>query len=191
MSEGKAELRWALANWGKIPGNPTIYLEWKNEDAAPDHFEGKLLLGGAIASGWHWGSNFVWEHELGGRCAGTLDRRRAEQSGEVRRHGRLDGHIEHAAVDRVLRRDDGHAPRTGRIPVLRRFRVRGIEGAGRIPRQIDDTRQRGGIRCALHADEVELQPADVDPDAHDPKEHRHEESGHDDRLPAIVVNESH
>jgi hypothetical protein len=66
MTEGKAELRWAFADWGKIPGNPTIYLEWKNENAAPDHFEGKLLLGGAIASGWRWGSNFVWEHELGG-----------------------------------------------------------------------------------------------------------------------------
>lgn len=66
MTEGKAEVRWALADWGKIPGNPTIYLEWKNENNAPDHFEGKLLLGGSIASGWHWGSNFVWEHTLGG-----------------------------------------------------------------------------------------------------------------------------
>jgi hypothetical protein len=66
MTEGKAELRWAFADWGKIPGNPTIYLEWKNENEAPDHFEAKLLLGGSIASGWHWGSNFVWEHELGG-----------------------------------------------------------------------------------------------------------------------------
>ena len=26
----------------------------------------KLLLGGHIVSGWHWGSNLVWEHELGG-----------------------------------------------------------------------------------------------------------------------------
>jgi len=24
------------------------------------------LLGGEITSSWHWGSNFVWEHELGG-----------------------------------------------------------------------------------------------------------------------------
>jgi len=66
FDEQKAELRWALADWGKIWGNPTIYLEWKGQDQAPDHFEGKLLLGGTIASGWHWGSNFVWEHELGG-----------------------------------------------------------------------------------------------------------------------------
>jgi hypothetical protein len=66
VTEQKMEMRWALADWGKIWGNPTIYLEMKNENAAPDHFEGKLLLGGEIASGWHWGSNLVWEHELGG-----------------------------------------------------------------------------------------------------------------------------
>ncbi len=67
VTEQKMEIRWAFADWGKIPGNPTIYLEWKNESEAPDHFESKLLLGGQIASGWHWGSNFVWEHELGGQ----------------------------------------------------------------------------------------------------------------------------
>jgi hypothetical protein len=66
VTESKAELRWAFADWGKIPGNPTLYVEWKNENNAPDHFEGKLLLGGQVASGWHWGSNFVWEHTMGG-----------------------------------------------------------------------------------------------------------------------------
>ncbi|HET9833047.1 MAG TPA: hypothetical protein VFP91_15100, partial [Vicinamibacterales bacterium] len=66
VTESKAELRWAFADWGKIPGNPTLYVEWKNENNAPDHFEGKLLLGGQITSGWHWGSNFVWEHTMGG-----------------------------------------------------------------------------------------------------------------------------
>lgn len=66
MTEAKAELRWAFADWGKIPGNPTMYFEWKNKNNAPDHVEVKLLLGGAMAPGWHWGSNFVWEHELGG-----------------------------------------------------------------------------------------------------------------------------
>jgi hypothetical protein len=66
VTEGKAEVRWALADWGKIWGNPTLYAEWKNENNAPDHFEGKLLLGGQIASGWHWGSNLVWEHTMGG-----------------------------------------------------------------------------------------------------------------------------
>ena len=28
--------------------------------------EAKLLFGGHIVSGWHWGSNLVFEHEMGG-----------------------------------------------------------------------------------------------------------------------------
>jgi hypothetical protein len=30
------ELRYALANWGKIPLNPTLYGEWNFNDEAPD-----------------------------------------------------------------------------------------------------------------------------------------------------------
>jgi hypothetical protein len=66
FNEQKVEVRWALADWGKIPGNPTFYLEWNPRDQLPPHVEGKLLLGGQITSGWHWGSNFVFEHEAGG-----------------------------------------------------------------------------------------------------------------------------
>jgi hypothetical protein len=62
----KLEIRYALADWGKLFGNPTLYAEWKDISGAPSHFEGKLLLGGQMAPRWHWGSNFVWEHELGG-----------------------------------------------------------------------------------------------------------------------------
>jgi hypothetical protein len=66
FNEQKVELRWALAPWNKIPGNPTLYLEWNPRSNAPPHVESKLLLGGQITSGWHWGSNFVFEHEAGG-----------------------------------------------------------------------------------------------------------------------------
>jgi hypothetical protein len=66
FDEQKVELRWALADWNKIPGNPTFYVEWNPRSNAPPHVEGKLLLGGQIASGWHWGSNLVFEHEAGG-----------------------------------------------------------------------------------------------------------------------------
>jgi hypothetical protein len=62
----KAEVRWALADWGKIPGNPTLYLEWNELSGVPDHLEAKVLLGGQITTGWHWGSNLVWDHELSG-----------------------------------------------------------------------------------------------------------------------------
>src|SRR6185295_1478763 len=64
-----AEIRYALADWGVIPGNPTFYLEyimWNNGvdghgDEATSSIEPKLLLGGEIARGWHWGANFFYE----------------------------------------------------------------------------------------------------------------------------------
>ena len=57
------ELRWALADWGKIWGNPTLYAEYKfaDEHWGPDVYEFKLLLGDQFAPRWHWGVNFVWE----------------------------------------------------------------------------------------------------------------------------------
>ena len=69
------ELRWALANWGEIFGNPTIYLEyivWNHSptldsDPAGSNVEPKLLFGGQIAEGWHWGLNLAHERTLGGK----------------------------------------------------------------------------------------------------------------------------
>jgi hypothetical protein len=62
------ELRWALADWGKLWGNPTLYGEYKFADKhwGPDVYEFKLLLGDQLAPHWHWGVNFVWEAETGG-----------------------------------------------------------------------------------------------------------------------------
>lgn len=62
----QVELRWALANWGEIWGNPTLYIEWVGLEQRPDKVEAKLLFGGEITQGWHWGSNFVAELEMGG-----------------------------------------------------------------------------------------------------------------------------
>jgi hypothetical protein len=69
-----AELRYALADWGVIWGNPTLYLEyilWNNEpnghgDAATSSFEPKLLLGDDLGGGWHWGMNFFYEATFNG-----------------------------------------------------------------------------------------------------------------------------
>ncbi len=69
LDEQKVEVRYALADWGRIPANPTLYLEWIGVSDAPDHIEGKLLLGGEVTSGWHWGVNGVYEHEMGGEQA--------------------------------------------------------------------------------------------------------------------------
>lgn len=60
------ELRYALADWGKIWGNPTLYFEYLSLEDRPDKIEPKLLLGGELAEGWHWGVNFVLEQEMGG-----------------------------------------------------------------------------------------------------------------------------
>lgn len=65
-SEQKYELRYALADWGKLPWNPTLYAEWVSVSGGPDVFEGKLLLGDEVAPGWKAGANLVWEHEVSG-----------------------------------------------------------------------------------------------------------------------------
>jgi hypothetical protein len=60
------ELRYALADWGKLWGNPTLYAEWVGLEQRPDAFEAKLLLGDELAPRWHWGANLVGEFQLGG-----------------------------------------------------------------------------------------------------------------------------
>ena len=66
IDQQKVEVRYAFADWGKIPGNPTMYLEWTQNSDGPDAVEGKLLFGGQLRSRWHWGSNLVFEHEIAG-----------------------------------------------------------------------------------------------------------------------------
>jgi hypothetical protein len=62
----QAEARWALAEWGRIPLNPTLYAEWKFNDGVADAYEVKLLLGEQLAPKWHWGLNLFYEQEAGG-----------------------------------------------------------------------------------------------------------------------------
>ena len=66
LDEQKVEVRYALADWNRIFGNPTLYFEWSQVNQGHDFLEGKLLLGGEMASRWHWGMNFVSEQETGG-----------------------------------------------------------------------------------------------------------------------------
>jgi hypothetical protein len=67
------EVRWALADWGKIWGNPTLYLEYVAHEFDPDAIEGKLLLGDELAPRIHWGVNFVAELETGGEREYTYE----------------------------------------------------------------------------------------------------------------------
>jgi hypothetical protein len=59
------ELRWALADWGKIPLNPTVNLEWKFNDGQADAYECQLLLGDELGPRWHWGLNLFFEQQIG------------------------------------------------------------------------------------------------------------------------------
>lgn len=60
------ELRWAPANWGKLPLNPTLYAEYAVVNDTADTLEMKLLLGEQLAPRLHWGANIILERELGG-----------------------------------------------------------------------------------------------------------------------------
>ncbi len=65
QDEFAVELRYAFADWGKLPGNPTLYLEYAFKNAAPDVLETKLLFGDDC-DGWHWGLNLINAHPLWG-----------------------------------------------------------------------------------------------------------------------------
>jgi hypothetical protein len=57
------EFRYALADWGKLPGNPTLYYEMKMLDGGWG-IEPKLLLGGQLGSNSIWGVNAIYEGNL-------------------------------------------------------------------------------------------------------------------------------
>jgi hypothetical protein len=66
QDEYSAEVRYALADWGRIPLNPTLYLEYSEHNHAPNALEGKLLFGTDLSPRWHWGVNLADEQELSG-----------------------------------------------------------------------------------------------------------------------------
>lgn len=59
------EARYALADWGKIPLNPTVYGEWKFVDEEADVYEAKLLLGDDLGASWHYAINGTLEQQVG------------------------------------------------------------------------------------------------------------------------------
>ena len=64
QDECSVEVRYALADWGKIPLNPTLYVEYAQHDHDANTLEGKLLLGTDLSPRWHWGLNFACEQGL-------------------------------------------------------------------------------------------------------------------------------
>lgn len=68
----QVEGRWALADWGKIPLNPTLYGEWQFHEDGPDVYEVRLLLGEDLSARWHWGLNLAYEQQVGGERESEL-----------------------------------------------------------------------------------------------------------------------
>jgi hypothetical protein len=62
-----AEVRYAPWKWNAVFGNPTLYFEYILMNGEADTIEPKLLLGGELGPGWHWGLNLVYERELANR----------------------------------------------------------------------------------------------------------------------------
>lgn len=66
LESERLELRWALADWGVLWGNPTLYLEYIRPTEGPHKAEVKVLLGGAASPRLFWGLNLFFETELWG-----------------------------------------------------------------------------------------------------------------------------
>lgn len=58
------EIRYALADWGKIPGNPTLYFEHKLINGR-EQIEPKLLLSDRVGeTNWIWAANIIYEANI-------------------------------------------------------------------------------------------------------------------------------
>jgi len=66
MEGQQYELRWALADWGQIPLNPTLYFEYHPVKNSPERFEFRLLLSDNLAANWHYSVNLGFETDLWG-----------------------------------------------------------------------------------------------------------------------------
>jgi hypothetical protein len=98
-------LRWAVADWGTVAGNPVVHVEWHEASRGADVGTVKLLLGGGGASGWRWGSNVAWTQEAS--SARQIDR--AWTAGVAHESGRfasIGAEARLAFVDRLGA--DGH-----------------------------------------------------------------------------------
>lgn len=76
VTQQTIEGRYALADWGEIPLNPTLFGEYlfgvgkdygdEDSEDLPDAIEGRLLLGEQFAKKYQWALNIFHEFETGG-----------------------------------------------------------------------------------------------------------------------------
>ena len=83
----RLEVPHALADWGKIPFNPTIDGGWRFRSGEADSFLVRLLLAEQFGERWHFGANLGYEQQVGG---------------EHEREYELDTAVSYVAIDRKL-----------------------------------------------------------------------------------------
>jgi hypothetical protein len=62
----KASVRYALADWGKLPLNPALGVGWRFNSGAPDAPSAQLVLGDELTPRLHWAADFKYERQTGG-----------------------------------------------------------------------------------------------------------------------------
>ena len=69
------ELRWAVADWGVIPLNPTLYAEWVERGGPQDKankYELKLLMSDELLPNLYYATNLILEQEVEGELENEL-----------------------------------------------------------------------------------------------------------------------
>jgi hypothetical protein len=59
----KLSMRYALADWGKLPLNPALGVGWRSNRGAPDAPSGQLVLGAEFTPRLHWAADFQYERQ--------------------------------------------------------------------------------------------------------------------------------
>lgn len=94
------ELRYAFFDWGKVFGNPAVYLEWIRQSAKPQKGELKLLLGDEISERLFWGVNLVFEREFGKKTTNEY-----ALSGGIA-YSLIDGYLSVGIETKIVAEDD-------------------------------------------------------------------------------------
>jgi hypothetical protein len=62
----KVSMRYALADWGRLPLNPALGLGWRFNSGAPDAPRVQLVLGDELTPRLHWAADCQYERQTGG-----------------------------------------------------------------------------------------------------------------------------
>jgi hypothetical protein len=100
------ELRYAFADWGRLPGNPALQAEYSQRlrGEEPSSAEGRLQLGDEFHE-WQWGVNLAYEHAT----TGDVDHEAHLSAAVV--HPLLDGRLSLGVEGLVKRETDDQGSR--------------------------------------------------------------------------------